>query len=167
LTLLDHKEKPFCTISQGDKRIGFRYAFARECRGYDPIMKEVVQKSNADNTETIFEELRERGETPILKKQAEYEDKPKNEFVPLEDKKEAEERGKKICIKCVESGYFQPRGEVHPAHDWHSLWNMDFNSVAHSADGVCLPKSMAYQSQPEGGPNQFDTEKNRVVKDEK
>jgi hypothetical protein len=229
LAFLDHKVKPFCTVSDGDLRIGFRYAFARECRGYDPIMKEMVQKSNPDKTETIFEELKERGEQPILKKNAslnkeatsvegyvcpncgseksryldcedcrekgipcdeivctecgataqpkkegkqsgvkktaEYDDKPMSKPVPIDTKEEADERGKKICPKCFEQGYFQPRGEVHPVHDWHSLWQIDFNSVAHNKDGVCLPKSMAYQSEMAGGPNQFDTERNRIVKD--
>jgi ribosomal protein S27AE len=333
LTFLDHKVKPFCTVSDGNLRIGFRYAFARECRGYDPIMKEMVQKSNPDNTETIFEELKERGEQPILKKNAsekcpqcgestididkkdgekyctkcdyepgateekatkqigkdiikknaslnkkatsvegyvcpdcgseksryldcedcrkkgipcdevvctecgatahpkktgkkksagvdenkcpvcggnledvgsykwdcpkgclptamelgqiqdmktekdgkmsdikktaEYDDKPMSKPIPIDTKEEADERGKKICPKCFEQGYFQPRGEIHPVHDWHSLWNIDFNSVAHNKDGVCLPKSMAYQSEMAGGPNQFDTERNRIVKEEK
>jgi hypothetical protein len=163
LTLLDHRDKPFCSVSDSAKDIGFRWAYMRECRGYDPILKEVKQKVETPG-EVIFEEFKSKGDKPILKKSAGYEDTPKNEPATIETEQEAKERGKVICPKCVEKGFFIPRGKVHPAHDWHSLWNCDFQSISHTPKGICMPKTMAFQSQPDSGLNQFDTEKNRIVK---
>jgi hypothetical protein len=138
----------------------------RECRGFEPIVETVKQVVETPG-ETIFKKMEDKGEQPILKKtSASYEKTPKNEPETIEPEKEAMERGKKICTKCVDAGYFAPRGTVHPAHDWHTLWNCDFNSVIHNPKGVCMPGSLAGQSQPEGGPNQFDSVGNRVVNKE-
>jgi len=157
LTFMDHKDKPFCPVSDSNQRIGFRYSFARDCRGYDPILKDLPQKVETP-TETIFNKLEEKGEKPILKKTSAIEKK---------DDDDAIERGKKICPKCVEQGYFAPVGEYHPAHDYHLLWMIPFGDVIHNPKGVCLPRSMAYQSNPDSGLNQFDTNANRIVKNEK
>jgi len=229
LTFLDHTYKPFCSTSDNKLCIGFRYAYMRECRGYDGILKELTQKIETP-TQTIFQELKDRGEKPILKKEAKaVEDAgttPRqlpiakvgdnsyyvdmrlhqirnasnphdymdfgDEFEMIDylgeqgvntdqfvteiaqstrtaaekEETEATERGKKICPKCVNDGYFIPAGKPGSksmTHDWHKLWDCDFLSVNHDPKGVCMPGSLAMQSKPDSGVNQFDTEKNRIV----
>jgi hypothetical protein len=162
LSFLDHRDKPVCTVTNPLQKVGFRYAYMRECRGYDPIVEEMTQQVKTPG-ESIFKKLTDKGEQPIMKKVSAYEKTPKNEPATPEPEKEAMERGKKICPKCVSMGYFVPRGQHNQVHDWHSLWNCDFNSVAHNPKGICVPHSLAGQSQPEGGPNQFDSAGNRVV----
>lgn len=241
LTFLDHKVKPFCSISDGQKYIGFRYAYARECLGYNAILKEVKQNVET-TTEIQFEEMKdnsvesilerkaglrkkanedkweypdETGEDTVIntftdedgstqqniytlpanwrevvtqdngkdgkpsihdimtektgnqhgmKKSAEYEDKPENEPATIDTKEEAEKRGKAICERCMQ--YFIPRGQKHMTKDWHSLWNISYSDVNHVPKGTCLPRSMSYMSIPDSGLNQFDTEQNRIVKDD-
>jgi len=68
LTFMNNKIKPVCSIADEKEGIGFLFSFTRSCKAYDPIIKEMVQKSNPENTETIFEELKERGEKTIIKK---------------------------------------------------------------------------------------------------
>jgi len=170
LTFLDHKVKPYCSVSDSSQNIGFRWAYCRDCRGYDAIVKEVSQATETP-TESYSEVAKDKGQQSILDKKASkdgYEDSPNNKKELLgETAEQAKERGMKICPKCVEAGYFVPAGEFNQVHDWHSLWNIAFTDVAHDPKGVCMPRSLAMQSQPEGGPNQFDTEKNRIVTEEK
>ena len=161
LTLLDHRDKPYCGASDSAKKIGFRYSFARECLGFDPIveeLKQVVEKPG----ETIFKKMEDRGEKPILKKEAAYEETPKNEPGEIDTPEEAKARGEKVCTKCMQ--YFVPRGQ-HPGKsmtkDWHKLWDVPYSDLVHNPKGTCLPRSIAFQSQPEGGPNQFDDTQNR------
>jgi hypothetical protein len=164
LTLLDHRDKPYCGVSDSAKKIGFRYSFARECLGFDPIVDEIRQVVEKP-AETIFKKMEDRGEKPILKKEAAYEDTPKNEPGEIDTPEEAKARGEKVCTKCMQ--YFVPRGQ-HPGKsmtkDWHKLWDVPYSDLVHDPKGTCLPRSMAFQSRKDSGENQFDSEKNRIVK---
>jgi hypothetical protein len=151
---MDHKLRPFCSVGDEEKRVGFRYAYARECRAYDAILKEVDQRVDKPS-ETIFKKLEDRGEKPILKKEAAYEDKPKNEPATIDTDEENEERAKKVCEKCFKAGYFMPRGTYHPVHDYHGLWMVPYTDVIHDPKGVCLPATIAGQSDQDSGQNQF------------
>lgn len=67
---------------------------------------------------------------------------------------------------CEKAGHYAPAGEVHPTHDWCTLWNTAVENLVKLPGGAVVPKSMSgMSSEPngEGGPHQFGNTPNQTI----
>lgn len=67
---------------------------------------------------------------------------------------------------CESNGHYAPAGDVHPAHDWCTLWNTAVDNLVKLPSGAVVPRSMSGQSAEsngEGGPHQFGNTSNQAI----
>jgi hypothetical protein len=150
---MDKSELPFCSNpKKGTREVGFEAAFARDCAGYDPIVKDLKQKVSTDapkSTQTQADKDKV-GNRPVMKQAMDKkasDTKEEEGWYSVENARHARMCGAK---------HFKA-GEFNASQDWCGLWNTAISNLV-EMDGTWIPKSLAFQSSEsrgEGGPNQF------------
>jgi hypothetical protein len=159
-----HTRLPFCGAAKGPG-VGFRQAYFRECAGYDPIVKDIPQKieSKAPESQQTKEDLK-KIEVPIYQK-ADALPSPNGDALK-NDSPGHTGYGLDIRRWCQDGGHYAHAGEVHPTHDWCTLWNTAVENLVMLPSGAVVPKSVAGQSSEshgEGGPHQFGDTPNQTA----
>lgn len=153
LTEIDMHRKPFCgAISQGNG-IGFEFAHFRECKGYDPITKEITQEVEKNVYNKPYQLHRKEGgqtERLMVKKanMAKLIAERKAQATEIMSEIAEEATGEVVtahpeCAKCKDC---IPAGEGHVAHDYCKVWQTACTNVTIMSSGACVPISMASQS---------------------
>ncbi len=91
---------------------------------------------------------------------------PSADSEAVKDKASQTGAGLDIREWCEKAGHYAPAGEVHPAHDWCTLWNTAVDNLVKLPSGAVVPKSMSGQSSEthgEGGPHQFGNTPNQTI----
>lgn len=168
-----HTRKPFCGAAK-TAHVGFVHAYFRDCLGYDPIVKEIEQKIESKAPESQqTEKDSEKGIKPIMERAGgKFAGTLKAESLPspaadaVREKPSQTGVGLDIREWCEKNGHYAPAGDVHPTHDWCTLWNTAVENLTRLPSGAVVPKSMAGQSSEsngEGGPHQFGNTPNQVI----
>lgn len=149
LTEIDMHRKPFCGAIGKGKGIGFEFAHFRECKGYDPMSKEVGQEVEVNVYKKPYQLHRVSGQTERLMVKKASMDK-----LVAERKAHATEQMRRMaeeaegtahpeCAKCKDC---IPAGEGHVAHDYCKVWQTACSNVVVMPSGACVPVSIASQS---------------------
>ncbi len=168
-----HTRLPFCGAAKKPS-VGFLHAYFRDCVGYDPIVKDIAQKIDMKAPESDqTEKDSEKGRKPIMDRAgSKFAGTLKAESLPSADPKAVREKdgqtGVALDIRkwCEQNGHYAPVGEVHPTHDWCTLWNTAVENLVMLPGGAVVPKSMSGQSAEsngEGGPHQFGNTPNQAI----
>lgn len=164
LSEFKHTRLPFCGAAK-KPGVGFLHAYFRDCTGYDPIVKDVPQKieSKAPESEQTEADVK-KVVKPISEKRAAA--LPSAAPEAVYDKDSQTGVGLDIRKWCEQNGHYAPAGDVHPTHDWCTLWNTAVENLVKLPSGAVVPKSMSGQSSEphgEGGPHQFGNTPNQTI----
>jgi len=168
-----HTRKPFCGAAKV-ANVGFVHAYFRDCVGYDPIVKDIKQKIEMKAPESEqTEKDSEKGIKPIMERAGgKFAGTLKAESLPsaavdaVREKPSQTGVGLDIREWCEKNGHYAPAGDVHPTHDWCTLWNTAVENLTRLPSGAVVPKSMSGQSAEsngEGGPHQFGNNPNQAI----
>lgn len=154
---------PFCGMEKREG-VGFLNAYFRECVGYDPIVKDIPQKveMKAPASDQTKEDVKKVNVSTMKKAEA----LPSAEPKAVREKESQTGVGLDIREWCEKNGHYAPAGEVHPTHDWCTLWNTAVENLVMLPSGAVIPKSTAGQSSEshgEGGPHQFGNTPNQTI----
>ncbi len=158
-----HTRLPFCGAEKREG-VGFLAAYFRDCVGYDPFVKDIPQK--------VESKAPESDQTDADRKKVNVSTMKKAEALPSAApdavKEKASQTGSGLDIRewCEKNGHYAPAGEVHPTHDWCTLWNTAVENLVKLPSGAVVPKSTAGQSSEthgEGGPHQFGNTPNQNI----
>lgn len=168
-----HTRLPFCGAAK-KPGVGFLHAYFRDCVGYDPIVKDIAQKIEMKAPESDqTEKDSKKGQKPIMDRAgSKFAGTLTAESLPSVDPKAVREKdgqtGVALDIRkwCEQNGHYAPAGDVHPTHDWCTLWNTAVENLVMLPGGAVVPKSMSGQSSEthgEGGPHQFGNTPNQAI----
>lgn len=158
-----HTRLPFCGAEKREG-VGFLAAYFRDCVGYDPIVKDIPQK--------VESKAPESDQTKADEKKVNVSTMKKAEALPSAAPDAVKEKGSQTGVGldirewCEKAGHYAPAGEVHPTHDWCTLWNTAVENLVKLPSGAVVPKSTAGQSSEthgEGGPHQFGNTPNQNI----
>jgi len=158
-----HTRLPFCGAEKREG-VGFLAAYFRDCVGYDPIVKDIPQKVESKAPASDQTKADEKKVNISTMKKAEA----LPSAAPDAVKEKASQTGSGLDIRewCEKNGHYAPAGEVHPTHDWCTLWNTAVENLVKLPSGAVVPKSTAGQSSEthgEGGPHQFGNTPNQNI----
>ncbi len=168
-----HTRLPFCGAAK-KPGVGFLHAYFRDCVGYDPIVKDIAQKVDINAPESDqTEKDSKKGQKPIMDRAgSKFAGTLTAESLPSADPKSVRDKdgqtgvGLDIRKWCEQNGHYAPAGDVHPTHDWCTLWNTAVENLVMLPGGAVVPKSMSGQSSEpngEGGPHQFGNTPNQAI----